>query len=174
MSVSVKQDGVLKNLASMGVVITGDVLKEVVSIERFNGATPDVVWPPTVPAPPPSPPEPPAPPTPPPGPLSVICSGPVSGRRIGAGTVVTNQPSVATVSGGTEPYIVAWEVASWSSNTTTTPTASTPTAFSTLFSCVDVPDNDVVTATFRATVQDALGIIAVGQVEVTFRRDTLD
>lgn len=171
-SIRVFAEGVLKNVSGLKTWVTA-AWKPVSSVRVYESGAWKDVFPPPAPLPPPAPPAPPSPPTPPPAPFSVACdTTDVSGRVIGAGTVVTNAVAVV-ITGGTAPYVVAWEVANWSNNTSIVPIVNSPTATITTFSEPEVPDDDIVTATFRVTVGDALGLIGIAQVNATFRRVSL-
>lgn len=118
-------------------------------------------------APPPAPPPPPVDPPPvvPPVVLNVTISPTaVHGSRLHAG-LVTTSPAVASVTGGTGPYIYSWTKISWGS---IVPVINSPNAAGTTFSETLPFEEQTENAVFQAYAQDSLGNVGSAQVSAQF------
>lgn len=166
--IRVFKEGVLKNVSTMRRRVSG-AWKVISTVRVYKSGAWKAVYPYAAPLPPPAPPVPPAPPPPAPPAFSVACSPLQTSGADSSGTVIADAVT-ASMNGGTAPYSVAWEVASWSNNAAAAPVANSPTSVTTTFTATGVSPDDYVNATFRVTARDANGLAAVAQVDITFYR----
>lgn len=167
-NIRVFAEGALKNVSGLRTWVTA-AWKNVSAVRVYKSGAWKQVYPLAAPAPPPPPPVPPTPPPPAPPTFTVACS-PLQDSGAASGGTVTSDGTTAVMTGGTAPYTVAWEIASWSLNAAAAPAANSPTNVTTTFTATGVSPDDSINATFRVTARDANGLTAVAQINVTFYR----
>ncbi len=91
----------------------------------------------------------------------------VHGISSGSGTATTNA-CAATATGGTAPYTYLWELIPLSSDAPVDPTCNAPTSAATTFTQTSMDPSGVYTSTWKITVTDDNGNLAITTATANF------